>query len=255
MSKPNNLIGRRFGKLVVIGRAENDRFGKTRWLCQCDCGNQKVINGSSLLRGLTTSCGCKHKMNPYNTSRIVDETGHRYGKLVVLSLNTDPEYQTDGRAMWNCKCDCGNTCVVSGKLLRSGHVRSCGCQIKSVGENTIEQILTENNYEFSPQYRVYIKQQEYKVAQTHPYYFDFAILTDNRVSYFIEYDGVQHFKYKENADFWNNKEAFEKTQVRDRLKNQWCKDNNIPLIRIPYTHLKDLCIDDLKLDTTKFRVY
>ena len=68
MSKPNNLIGQRFGKLIVLERAENDKFGKTRWLCQCDCGNQKIINGSSLLRGLTVSCGCNklEKLKKYN---------------------------------------------------------------------------------------------------------------------------------------------------------------------------------------------
>ena len=36
------------------------------------------------------------------------------------------------------------------------------------------------------------------------------------------------------------------------IKNQWCKDNNIPLIRIPYTHLNNLCIEDLILETSKF---
>lgn len=38
------------------------------------------------------------------------------------------------------------------------------------------------------------------------------------------------------------------------IKNQWCKDNNIPLIRIPYTHLDKLIIEDLKLETTTFLV-
>jgi len=38
------------------------------------------------------------------------------------------------------------------------------------------------------------------------------------------------------------------------IKNQWCKENNIPLIRIPYTHLKDLQIKDLMLETTKFLI-
>ena len=37
--------------------------------------------------------------------------------------------------MWNCKCECGNICVVSGKSLRNGHTSSCGCKIKSKGEN------------------------------------------------------------------------------------------------------------------------
>ena len=47
-------------------------------------------------------------------------------------------------------------------------------------------------------------------------------------------------------------EQFKKTQEHDKYKNQWCKNNNIPLIRIPYTHLKDLCLEDLLLETSKF---
>ena len=34
--------------------------------------------------------------------------------------------------------------------------------------------------------------------------------------------------------------------------SEWCKENNIPLIRIPYTHYDDIIIDDLKLETSKF---
>ena len=34
----------------------------------------------------------------------------------------------------------------------------------------------------------------------------------------------------------------------------WCKDNNIPLIRIPYTHYKELKIEDLLLETSKFKI-
>jgi hypothetical protein len=154
--------------------------------------------------------------------------------------------------MWNCQCDCGNTCVVSGKLLRSRHVSSCGCNIKSVGEKEIALILTTANINFSEQYKIDIEQKKYKVKQKHPYYFDFAIFNNNILSYLIEYDGEQHFKYKDTNSFWNDKEQYEKTKIRDLIKNQWCKENNIPLIRIPYTHLKDLCIDDLKLETSKF---
>ena len=36
------------------------------------------------------------------------------------------------------------------------------------------------------------------------------------------------------------------------MKSQWCKENNIPLIRIPYTQYNNLTIDDLKLDTSNF---
>ena len=41
---------------------------------------------------------------------------------------------------------------------------------------------------------------------------------------------------------------------RDLIKNQWCRENDIPLIRIPYTHLTQLCIEDLLLETSQFLI-
>ena len=38
------------------------------------------------------------------------------------------------------------------------------------------------------------------------------------------------------------------------FKNEWCKNNNIPIIRIPYAHLKELKIEDLLLETSQFIV-
>ena len=38
------------------------------------------------------------------------------------------------------------------------------------------------------------------------------------------------------------------------IKNEWCRANKIPLIRIPYWHYDDLCIEDLKLETSKYIV-
>lgn len=69
--------------------------------------------------------------------------------------------------------------------------------------------------------------------------------------YLIEFDGIQHFQ---SVNYFGGEDGFIKTQKRDAFKNQWCKDNNIPLIRIPYTHLKDICIEDLKIETSKFKV-
>lgn len=80
--------------------------------------------------------------------------------------------------------------------------------------------------------------------------FDFFI--NNK--YIIEYDGKQHFKYFKSVNNWNTKDNFEKTQKHDNFKNQWCKENNIPIIRIPYTHFDNLCIEDLLLETSNFIV-
>lgn len=45
---------------------------------------------------------------------------------------------------------------------------------------------------------------------------------------------------------------YDYTHKHDLIKSKWCKENNIPLIRIPYTHFKNLTLDDLLLNTSKF---
>jgi hypothetical protein len=52
-----NLTGQKFNKLTAIN-LDRDSTGRTAWKCKCDCGNEKIINTSSLVRGITKSCGC-----------------------------------------------------------------------------------------------------------------------------------------------------------------------------------------------------
>ena len=80
--------------------------------------------------------------------------------------------------------------------------------------------------------------------------FDFYV--NNK--YLIEYDGIQHFQNDKTEHGWNTKEALEKRKQHDNFKNQWCKENKIPLIRIPYTHLKELCLEDLLSETSQFKI-
>ena len=58
--KCDNLIGLRFGKLVVIDKEPSDKNGHSKWLCKCDCGESKVVSGTNLKTGKIVSCGCYH---------------------------------------------------------------------------------------------------------------------------------------------------------------------------------------------------
>lgn len=58
--KVRDLTGQRFGKLTVIGIEETETR-KTFWVCQCDCGNMKVVRSDSLICGAIKSCGCLKK--------------------------------------------------------------------------------------------------------------------------------------------------------------------------------------------------
>lgn len=57
-SRRKDVTGRRFGRLVVQQPA-NSLAGSARWQCLCDCGRVVIVAGSSLVRGRTTTCGCR----------------------------------------------------------------------------------------------------------------------------------------------------------------------------------------------------
>lgn len=69
-----DLIGQRFGRLVVVSRASN-QGRQTRWSCACDCGGRKVAQSSNLVRGLTASCGCLHREKSSSAVRTHGKTG------------------------------------------------------------------------------------------------------------------------------------------------------------------------------------
>jgi len=54
--KKRSLIGRQFSKLKVI--SESSRRSRKSWICQCECGNKKIIQSTSIVQGTTKSCGC-----------------------------------------------------------------------------------------------------------------------------------------------------------------------------------------------------
>lgn len=60
MRRPD-LLNKRFKRLKVVEFVGVNKHGCAEWKCQCDCGNTKVIVTSSLINGLTTSCGCRQK--------------------------------------------------------------------------------------------------------------------------------------------------------------------------------------------------
>ena len=225
MSKRIDLTGQKFGHWTVL---EYDKDSK--WLCRCDCGTIKSVNTVSLRKGLSTSCGCyKIENSRTNNGKFIDETGNRYGRLVVLEQDKELSYEKH-RAYWICKCDCGNIKTVSSKCLRGGNTKSCGC-ILSVGEETIIHYLQNNNISYIPQY----------IFPNTLYRYDFAILNDdNSIKVLIEYNGIQHYQYEEDTNGWNNKENFVLTQSRDKAKVQLAQEKNIPLYIIPYWDFDNL---------------
>ena len=233
--------GNKYGLLTVLYRTPNtgDAGNKIKWHCRCECGNEKDIDGGSLRSGTTKSCGCLQKeiVSKINLKNLI---GQRYGKLLVIKPTSE---RKNGYLVWACQCDCGRIHFVDTNALTQGRIQSCGhCNHKSLGEEKIEKLLKENNLSFTQEKtfsNCYLTDKRGKMR------FDFYV----NDAYLIEYDGKQHFI----QDSGYGKDL-KNIQQRDAYKNQWCKENNIPLIRIPYTHFNELCIEDLLLETSKFRI-
>lgn len=68
--------------------------------------------------------------------KLIDRTGHRYGRLIVLSI---AGRDTNGRTTWLCLCDCGIEKIVQSHHLGQGNVVSCGCKrLDHIKENAKE---------------------------------------------------------------------------------------------------------------------
>lgn len=229
-----DLQGQQFGELTVLEKTNQRKDGSVVWHCQCSCGKQCDVDAHSLQRGSTKSCG--HLIGKNFMEGAKDISNQRFGRLVALSPTEERKYRS---VVWKCQCDCGKYLNVSLHQLQEGKVKSCGCLKTSYGEFKIAELLTAANIPYT---------REQKFSTLGQYRFDFYV--NNK--YLIEFDGKQHF-VAENSG-WFTDDVVSETQKRDSIKNQWCKENNIPLIRIPYYELDTVILKDLLLETTRFRV-
>ena len=208
------------------------------WVCQCDCGNLFSTNTSRLNEGLKKgrmmSCGC-------HTS-LKNLVGQKFGKLTVIAHDDNwiANKENDWKHKWICKCDCGNTISVFASNLTRLHTTSCGCANRSIGEENIEKLLKQNNINYAREYSFNDLKNQKKLR------FDFAIFNNqNKLIELIEFDGRQH-----NNEYvpWNSAETLKERQQRDELKNIYCKNNNIKLIRIDYSKRDIMTLKDLELE-------
>lgn len=220
-----NLIGQKFGRLTVIERHGSDKNNKATWDCLCDCGKQVVIRGSDLISGKIKSCGClKTELLSENL------TGKTFGRLTVICPT---EQRISGNIAWQCKCECGNICIVSTNHLITGNTQSCGC-LSSKGEQIIAEYLQEQKISYATQYTF----SDLLGKKECPLRFDFAIFFNNTLIGLVEYQGMQHYY----NTYGLSDEEWVYSLERDNKKREYCKQNNISLLEIKYN---ENCLEKL----------
>lgn len=183
---------------------------------QCGvCGEVFPAIVGNIKSGNTSSCGC---------IKIKDYTNKQFGYLKVL-CPTELR-SNDGRILWKCQCQkCGKIKLYRMDHLVQGDTVSCGCLKKSIAVDLIKNILDKNKI-------IYEEEKTFKKCinplNNYHLYFDFYLPDYNCC---IEYDGELHYQ---SSTFFGGEEKLKELQYRDDIKNQYCKNNNIKLIRIPY---------------------
>ena len=126
--KPEDVLGKRFGSWTVIAPREPGKY-----LCQCDCGNKGVIEGSRLVNGGATRCKrCAARARGKMDALI----GQKIGMLTILERCECPPQYAENTASWFlCRCDCGNEVAKRGFDLKSGKAFSCGCARRPYGSS------------------------------------------------------------------------------------------------------------------------
>ena len=212
--------------LTVIQRdTEFDkvRYGRPiRWICKCDCGTIKSIDGAELRRkkSPTLSCGClaRERNKHFGDFTALNLSNKKFGMLTPLYITGKNKYHYN---IWHCKCDCGNECDVVSRELMHGDTISCGCKKNSYREQLIAERLKSYNVNF-------IKEYSFNdLKDVLPLRFDYAIINqDGSVKFLIEHQGQQHY----SPGIWHTQTLI----LHDKLKKDYCRLHNLPLYEIRY---------------------
>lgn len=214
-------------------------FNKCRCI-KCKTTERYFLNGE--LKNASSQCN-KCSLFERNIKNRKIQIGQIYGYLQVTG-DAGYEIASGGkqRHCSYCKCLlCGKENVKKfDNHLINGNTSSCGCMC-SQGEQKIKELLIKNNISFKQDssYEPLTKETGRRLR------FDFILFNENNEAFrFIEFDGRQHFEGFDGGS-WKNIENFSVISERDKIKNNFCITHNLPLVRIPYTKLRTLNIEDL----------
>lgn len=182
-----------------------------------------------MLDNLIHGHGCRRCANEYTGSVLKYDI--EYVKEYIESINgnkllNSEDYKGTFERNLNILCSCGNIFTTSFSNYSRYNVNtcfSCSCRI-STGEERIKNFLELNKIEFIQEKRF----NDCRDKRSLP--FDFYLPQYNLI---IEFDGKQHF---EDVGYGN----YEITKKHDEIKNQYCKDKNIDMLRIPYWEGNDI---------------
>lgn len=194
------------------------------------CGNTVTPRPSNLR---TSGKGCKHcgrKLASKNKMLTNDEFVRRVYEQVGDEYTFNEPYKRYNAKHSLTHNECGLTYQVTPNQFLDHERRCPNCQ-SSKGEQKIKKYLDDRGFKYKREMTF----DDLKYVNN--LRFDYGVYKDGELLTLIEFDGLHHVKPVEK---WGGEETLKLTQTRDALKNQYAKDNNIPLLRIPYAKRKHI---------------
>ena len=217
-------------EITVIGKYIG---ALTKIEVQHTCGYKWSSIPSNLLKG--NSCPKCFGTIIKTTEQFIKEL-----KIVNPEITVIDEY-VNRRTKIEVKHNCGYKWKSRpGDLLKGTY---CPCCNESKGEKFLSKVLISNNIPFISQFNIVKNPKTNYWLKS-----DFAILNKEKEPILIiEYDGEQHFK---SVKIFGGEESLKATQYRDSIKDEYCKDNNIPFLKFNYKQsendIEDLLLKQLK---------
>lgn len=197
------------------------------------CGNVYFTTPSSIMLG--HGCPeCGHERTVASTRKTHGEFLEEFHKIYGNEYEVVSEYKNSYTSVTILHKKCGETYKKVPKTLLDTGSLCPYCKTKSIsnGEKRIEQYLISNNLKYEMQYSFPDCADERLLK------FDFAVFDSaNKLILLIEFDGLQHFK---PIKYYGGIETYKSVIRRDSIKNDYCKNQNIELIRIPYNRFRDI---------------
>lgn len=236
------------GKITLLSKEYKNSNQRLEMLCNV-C-NQKFLKDINHMKTRKEGCPhCSHKVHTQNKYLNEKEVFDMINELHHNTLEFLSPYEGIHKKVRVKSKECGHEWEAEPSNLKK--IQGCPyCKMSSFEQNT--KIILDNIVEKLPhwKYEIQKKYKDCKYINCLP--FDFYLYSEKRdKGYLIECQGLQHYK-----PAWGGEEEFKLRQKRDKVKRDYCKKNNIPLLELRYdqiTESKSIIYDFLNIRIKKLK--
>lgn len=154
-------------------------------------------------------------------SKVHDLTGQRFGRLLIIERNGSNK---NGRAMWRCRCDCGEEVTILGSMLINGKAMSCGCLRRERSREALTKIATKHGGKYDRLYNVWVGMKKRCYLPSNSSYYNYGARGITVCDEWLnDYQAFKEWAYKNGYE--DDAEKYKCTLDRIDSNGIYCPDN------------------------------